>query len=608
MGRHGIHIVKTRILTILLAVAVLSSSLVWAFGCRSRQDPPLADTDPPLDTTPADTETSTLVPAPSVPFEPLDSMVVAASQEALFMDGELLLDKEGLAPWTEETGYTISLGIGASPSSLTLQGWVGFGAAIDAFGYRLDGKEPVFSLFETPTEDSVREVGGIYARRYLITAPLFTLKAGAHTVEFLARLADGSIHPVLPSVTLLMAGLDTDLTVPYHASVTGLNEISYEGRGGNTEQGVDVIDASIDGITVNADCRLRINGWMAVEGGVDRYVWSPDGLTWYTAVSGSVSGEPSDGHFASLGFENAAENALMDTLLLDLSPCGGRLVWITLGAVPKDAPDRVVPFLTVTGLEVPVAPVDIPSGFYSDINNNPLGTDLRDSDLYDYFDISYGAGETRRVDLLEGQPCYLYEGIHSLQASVSGTFAISATVKSMGNASFLFVRGVKQMVSVDTVPILLTNFYETDGLGLCGGAGIYASLRNGMLTLVVKGLDPSAAYRIRNYVYEIEAAGEELTLTDDGITVRCYVDGVLKAEVTPLGSVDYPEHFSLVQPYAHFAKTATVRLADGRTDVIQNTLITATYSAQIGIAIRGGHVYFTELSVIPLAQFKPQQG
>jgi hypothetical protein len=593
---------KKRLILLLLA----SVLLVTSFGCRSRREEPTDTASSAEQSTPEET---TKISTPLPPTPPPDPTVVGSDLDMILLDGEPLLSGDQTAAELERLGYTLSVSMDLSPVSLTLCGWVGFRESIDTFGYRLDGREAVFGHFAIYTEEAVQEAGGEYARRYAVTVPLFDLRSGAHTVELLARLADGSVKTIIPTLTLVKEGLIPDLNRPFHSSVTQLNgqgpdgAPAYEGRGGSIDRGVDVMDATLSGIAVSADCRLRLSGWMALEGGVERYVWSADGSTWYTALSGSADGEPSEGYYASLGYESATENALFTDLTLDLSPIGGRLAWITVGAIPKDAPDCVVPFFTLTGLNIPFLPVDIGYGFATDVHANPTGTELHNSDLAAYFEISYGAGDIRRVDLIDGEPAYLYEGIHSFQALMGGTFAMTATVQSMGRSSFFFVRGHRQMLSVDEVPIPLANFYETDGAGLCGGAGIYARLDEGTLTLVVKGLDPNTAYHVRNYVYEIPAEGDQLTLADDGMQIFCYVNGKLMATVCPAGSAEYPDYFTSEHAYG-FAETATVTLADGRTDVIHDTLIAATCFSQAGAATRGGHIHFSKLTVTPLAELE----
>ena len=588
---------KKTLIPLLLVLALLAAS----FGCRSRREEP-TNTDASSEQSTPEEITNISTPLPPPP--PPDPSLVSSALDMLLLDGEPLLSGDQTAAELERMGYTLSVSMDLSPVSLTLCGWVGFRESIDTFGYRLDGREAVFGHFAVYTEEAVQEAGGEYARRYAVTVPLFDLRSGAHTVELLARLADGSVKTIIPTLTLVKEGLISDLNRPFHSSVTQLNgqgphgAPAYEGRGGSIDRGVDIMDSTLQGVTVNADCRLRLSGWLALEGGVERYVWSPDGSSWYTALSGSRDGEPAEGHFASLGYENAAENALFTDLTLDLSPIGGRLAWVTVGAVPKDSPDCVVPFFTLTGLLVPFPPSDIGYSFASDVSSNPAGTDLKMTDLSEFFEISYGAGDVRRVNA----PYYLYEGIHSFQVTLDGAFAMSATVRSMGNASFFFVRGHKQMISVDEVPIPLANFYETDGQGLCGGAGIYARLNEGSLTLVVKGLDPYVPYHVRNYVYELPAEGNQLTLADDGARVTCYVDGKLMATVSLTGITDYPDYFVSEYTYG-FAETATVTLADGSTDVIHDTLVAATCFSQAGAAIRGGHIHFNSLTITPLSDF-----
>lgn len=531
-------------------------------------------------------------PPSSVRGAHLDSLVL--NREALFEDGLA----EGLAA----AGYTLRIPEGTENYALELRGWIGFDRSIDTFGYRLDGGETVYGPFATYTEDNVKLAGGEYALRYVMTVPLFDLKAGAHTVSFLARLADGSVEPVLPDLTLIYEGVTVDASIPYHSSVTRLESKAYENRGGSTAGGMDILDATLDGIQIGQDLRLSLEGWLALSGGVERYVWSADGVTWYPACTGGVTGEPAAGHFASLGFENAAENALFPELVLDLTPCAGKNAAVTVGGVPKSAPDSVVPFLTVTGLNIPERSKDLDFTYLTRADHNRAGTDLASSDLRYLFEINYGAGDIRHVNAHDGTLCYCYEGIHSFQTVADGCFAFTAEVNAMTGCSFLFVRGTKAVRSVDEVPIPLHAFYETDGTGLCGGAGIYAKLSDGVLTLVVKALDPSVPYRIKNHTFEFPAEGNRLTLADDGSSVYVLVDGREITRVVIDGYAEYPEHFQTVAPYVQFAATATVTLPGGKTQVIHDTLVAATVRSHFGAAVRGGGIHFSELSVIPFSE------
>ncbi len=591
-----------RVLCALLA----STLLCMAVSCRRGKDG--SDTEGsesdrlPSATQPEST-TADGKPGPS----PEDTSAVSRHIESLTLDGVPCVS-EDISAGLRETDHVLFLPAGASPFALEISGWVGYPIGIDAFGYRIDGGEAVYGLFATDTEEAVRQEGGEHALRFTVTVPLFSLRAGPHTVSFLVRLTDGTVVPLLETLTLSPNDLTVDPTAAYHSSVTHLlgkgplQSDAYEGRGGSIERGIDIIDAKLDGHTILQDRLLTISGWLAVEGGVQRYVWSPNGVTWFEAVTGGASGEPTEGHFASLGYANATGNAMLRELVLDLSPCHGRNVAVTVGGVPNNAPDTVVPFVTITGLDVPLCPADIDFSFVTQAESNPEGVDFVSSDLKNLFEISYGAGDLRHVTRHGDALCYCYEGIHSLQTVADGQFALTAKVSSMTGASFLFARATRRVISVDEVPIPLNSFYETDGAGLCGGAGIYARLSDGVLLVVIKALDPNAAYRVYNHSFSIAAEGSELTLADDGNTVYVLVDGRELARVTMRGFTEYPEHFREVSPYVRFAATATITMADGQTATIENTLVAAEYTAWCGIAIRGGTIHFSELRMLPFSE------
>ena len=509
--------------------------------------------------------------------------------------------------------YTLPVQDGTILTSISLSGWVGFSMAIDAFGYSIDGGEAVYGLFSTYTDKSVKAEGGDYALCFSITAPLFALKAGSHTVTFVARLADGSVVGILPTISLSREGLTVDASRPYHSSLTHVNgqgpngTAAYEGRGGSSDRGVDILDATLNGHTVDPDRRIRISGWLAVDGGVERYVWSADGIVWYPAVTNGQTGEPSTGYFAELGHENATENATFGDLILDLTPYQERNVAITVGGIPKDAPHTVVPFVTVTGLNVPYLPHDIDYSYSSKIEGNTVGCDLQESDLSPVFQFVYGAGDIHHVNERDGKLVYAYEGLHSFQASMEGLFAMTARVREMRGCSFFFIRGTRAVRSVVDVPLRLDNFYETDGAGLCGGAGIYAKLHDGTLTVVIKGLDPTADYRVKNHIYTFPAEGDTLTLVDDGSSVHILVNGRKITSILLRGETEYPEHFASIIPLIRFAKTAEILLADGNTATVQNTLVASTCQAQCGAAIRGGALYFDEISLIPYSEHSDRE-
>lgn len=584
-----------RLLCILLA-ALLTAAAV---SCRR------GDTSDGEDSTAATLPPTAVTEDGAASHEPLPEEPQSLSHFSdLSLNGRPCFDGDPLAG-LQAASYTLPIQDGTPLTSLSLSGWIGFSMAIDAFGYSIDGGEAVYALFATYTDESVKSEGGDYALSFTVTVPLFDLKAGSHTVTFLVRLADGSVVNLLPTVSLPREGLTVDASRPYHSSLTHVNSQgpngspAYEGRGGSVERGVDILDATLNGHEVDQDRLLRISGWLAVDGGVERYVWSADGVSWYPAATGGENGEPTTGYFAELGYGNATENAVFTDLVLDLTPYHERNVAITVGAVPKDSPDTVVPFVTLTGLNVPYLPVDVSFSYTSEIGRDAVGCDLRDSDLSHAFAFCYGAGDVRYVDERDGSPVYAYEGIHSFQSSVDGTFSMTAHVQEMRGCAFFFVRGTRAMRSVVDVNLPLDNFYETDGLGLCGGAGIYAKLEGGTLTVVIKGLDPNADYRIANHTYYFPAEGDTLTMADDGRTVHVLVNGKEITSIRLSGETEYPEHFASVAPLIRFAETAEILLADGSAATVVNTLVASTCQAQCGAAVRGGGLIFDEISLIP---------
>lgn len=237
--------------------------------------------------------------------------------------------------------------------------------SVDSFGYRIDGEDAAYGLFSTHTEEAVKEAGGSYALRFSITAPLFDLTVGAHTLTFLARLADGTECSLLPALTVVVEGFVTDISIPFHSSLTHIN-----------------------------------------------------------------------------------------------------------------------------------------------------------------------------------------------------------------------------------------------GPGPNGGAGIYVKLSRDTLTVVIKGLNPLASYRIKNYEYSYKVTGSELTLADDGRTVYILVDGTEITRITLSGEVEYPEHFSSVSPSVRFAERATIVMSNGQTSTVHNTLVASTCFAQCGAAVRGGSLAFTELTILPFSEAK----
>ena len=124
----------------------------------------------------------------------------------------------------------------------------------------------------------------------------------------------------------------------YINDVAMSNFISHNKNGGNQIHNGAVVDES---------CRLNLRGWCAVDGGVQKYVWSVDGVNWYDVGNTANIKTPTSDDIVTTGqiysgmtFEdlNAAKtNAQFQTdggIYIDLSDFKGETVDVTFAAVP----------------------------------------------------------------------------------------------------------------------------------------------------------------------------------------------------------------------------------------------------------------------------------
>ena len=168
-------------------------------------------------------------------------------------------------------------------------------------------------------------------------------------------------EPETPTVEL------TPFTEKFHANVDFINGgskdgagVPYQGLGSsllNSDGSIVVRDAAADNIVVNDDYTINLQGWMAVTGGINRYVYSVNGGELITAVGGA-DGEPLEGYYAGFGMNDSLKNGLFNggnMLVADLSAYAGQTVTVTFYAVPEAAQDTVAPIVSVEGLVVPAA-------------------------------------------------------------------------------------------------------------------------------------------------------------------------------------------------------------------------------------------------------------
>ncbi len=251
----------------------------------------------------------------------------------------------------------------------------------------------------------------------------------------------------------------------------------------------------------------------------------------------------------------------------------------------------------------PNAPVaDITNKFESNVGANAEGTDIRDSDLKNYFTIVYGAAEPHKV----ANGMYQFGGINEMFAKADGLYAFSANIQgAVIMADTLFVRGYHAVNFPENPAMLVNNYYEDDGDGFTGGAGIYVTIKGDVLYIVVKAYNGEKSKGIQNYIYQLPAnGGTNLTIADDGKVVYVILEGKLMATVALSGETTYDRITLPLDPGATFAKTAVVTLVDGTVATIENTLVASTYASQFGFAARAGQINFLSTSVKGLSEIE----
>ena len=240
--------------------------------------------------------------------------------------------------------------------------------------------------------------------------------------------------------------------------------------------------------------------------------------------------------------------------------------------------------------------------FVSDVDSNEVGTTMDNADLVNFFFTGLplpGSG----VEDLDGAKVYHMTSINELFTNVDGAYFFKANVLSANAAATFFVRGY-HVVNSDAIIAAfdpnaglykINNYYETDGANAFGGAGIYTSVVNGKLYLLVKYYNADTTTRVGNAVFQVPCEGTELTIADDGYTVSIMVNGVTYATVALSGEQTYAD-INEVSPAGQFAAKAVVTLKDGTTQTIENTLVAAAPS-QVGVASRAGSTKFTSVEL-----------
>ena len=356
---------------------------------------------------------------------------------------------------------------------------------------------------------------------------------------------------------------------------------------GGADAKLDEINNTLTFASASELQNIALRGWIGFDQPIDQFGYYVDN---YEFVFGEYKQATEDGVLAAGG-----EFATRFQINVDLSALKGDDHFV--GFVVKLADGTIVQLREDIVIDLPELPKDITGTFISDVASNAEGTDLKDSDLANFFTVTYGASEPHKV---EGG-AYNYGGINEMYADVNGKYAYSVNMLSAGASAMMFVRGTHVVHSVD-VPTAadglypINNYYETDGNNHMGGAGVYAAIYGGSLNIYVKVFSAENKTHIALKTYAVATDATELTIADDGETLYFIAGGKLLATIVLSGETAY-DVLDMVQPEIMFAATAVVTLADGTTETIENTMVASTCVSQIGIAVRPNTMKFDSVKV-----------
>ncbi len=249
---------------------------------------------------------------------------------------------------------------------------------------------------------------------------------------------------------------------------------------------------------------------------------------------------------------------------------------------------------------LPMKPKDLTDTFVSHVTYNAVDTPINQTDLSKFFQFGLNLGDYRTTD-----SAYKINGISEMFADVVGKYAFTVGIQSTPSVGAAFVRGYHSVHSADLPAMdpeknlyVINNYYETDGDNYMGGAGIFSTLADGNLYILIKKYDAECLTHVKNFICSVGnmPTSGNLTMADDGETVSILVDGKLYATIALSGSTTYEKIVDLPEGAA-FAQTAVVTLVDGTVHTVENTLVAATCNAQIGFTVRGGDSYLTAVKV-----------
>ena len=369
-----------------------------------------------------------------------------------------------------------------------------------------------------------------------------------------------------------------------YAGAAKVEGVFTPGQSANWDKTITLNDFTVD--------TLRYWGWVAGTGGLGQFGYQINGGTPIYDDAWTVPDPGLEPHMPA-GHDHFTRMAIM----ISLDGLEGEN---TIRALYKNAEgaEACLSEFTVT---LPEKPKDIENTFASDVASNEAGINVQDSDLKNYFNFQFPLGSNC---LVQADGAYFIDSINEMFADVNGKVAFTTSIlPGTSSTGAMLIRGYHAVHSADLTEAkdgmyVVNNYYETDSNGYHGGAGIFSTLADGNLYVLVKHYTDDTVVHVANKIFAIPSVtGTNLTLADDGNTVYVLVDGVLYATVALSGETTY-EKITLPQnPDATFAQTAVVTLADGTTETIENTLVASTLNAQIGIAVRGGTIKFNSVKV-----------
>lgn len=256
-----------------------------------------------------------------------------------------------------------------------VQGWTGLNGGVKSFVFRVDGgewvacqqkpeqaRQDIIDAIESGDHGFVRYAD---ATAYRVSVPLKDHAGKTVTVEFGAvpRNNDGVVVCYLTLVNVKVPELPAEPEVPdtptesatFVKAVDNLyiGDTKIANPAGAYGGRLFTINAS--GYDISSNCSVMWQGWLGMNGGVDKYYYSIDGgATWIniTGGYGNITRTDIIGALEGMGYTDFIKNGSIGALKIDLSAHIGKTVDVIIGAAPVSAPDKICEMIKFAGLKV----------------------------------------------------------------------------------------------------------------------------------------------------------------------------------------------------------------------------------------------------------------